>query len=928
MHRCRLTSCTLCAVLLIGLVPLWGHAQPKGYIDPGDFNAKLLEHYTKKMIDSVREEQGLPALYNDSILYLSANDHARYLRKKPQIGHVQEIDRMATPQLRIKYFGGDFMGSGENVARIFVHRRARLASGKTGRVRTYRQAAYQLTHTWINSPPHYKNMTHPDFDITGLAVSYNPENDAVSAVQTFGMVRDSYTPHHTNEKYFPYQKRNLPKKDTGTGKRPIRETNPERPGGNNPSDRAPGHSNNTSNLSFERSDGFFDRIKKGIRLRTHMIQNGWEVKDPSLYYPHKHHDFGITHEPESEACQQFIRKYGGGPLKLRAVNDSVYLFRGSYRRAQRAFDDRKDGLVMEIVPFAYYRCDTSLYDVLPRRTNGGCAFSGKISRPRYSKVLFNELYINQDEHGRDPDRFTPYLGSLESYRDQPVEINILTLQNNKICRVNRFNHVKGQIMHYRDSIDPLPFRFHWDSVTYIPNLTPKYARAQIHFEPNETSIPQDSLRPISRILNDSSEKADLLSVQAYASIEGHKKENTDLFRQRADNVIRLLGLDNQDSIRIKRQQSENWDKLKEQLDQHHFTFLKGLDQSRIREFVNQPANKKQMEKLLDAQRFVQVILRYFTRVTPQNIHRIARKEYLEIYRVLKAQHQRPNFYRFPPKLMTQIEHIYRFLLRENRQGKIPFSMIDNLPVVLIPDKDQRKTEKDPLAHLKQLKYRYQLQFRNESLKQSQYLARLEYLVQQENTHPAVRFNYKTHQINQISNSHPDFYDPKDIRRLGRFVRSIRGQVPQQDYHSMKLYYHFLKANKAYSQSPYTATADPSLEYIFNHYPVENLSRTGRIHFARYFVLFERWNYALSVLEPFTREPLFDPRAYKLSLIIRYGEYKQNAGFDHYKEIIEARKKLPKKDWCQLFTAGERINFQVLDYQPLRMLYCETCAENY
>lgn len=899
---------------LILLSPSLAQGQKGGYIDPGDFDARLLEHFTRKMIDSVREEQGLKPLFNDSTLYLAAKDHARYLRKKPEIGHVQEDDRMATPQLRIEHFGGNFMGTGENVARIFVHRRAKLASGKTGRVRTYRQAAYQLTHTWINSPPHYRNMIHPDFDITGLAVSYNPENDAVTAVQTFGMVRDSYSPTHTSEKYFPYQE-TKPNPSSGESSAPRQEE----------SDDTSGKPQTLSDHSFEKPDGFFARLRKGIRLRKHMLKNGWEVTDPRFYYSHKHHDFGITYEPECKTCQTFKKKYSSASFKLRPGEDKVHLFWGDYRRAERAFDDRKDGLVMEIVPFSYYSCDTSLYNVLPRRTNGGCAFNGKIRKPRYKRVLFDKLFFKKDKRGRDPSYFMPYLGSLEGFTDQPVEVNVLELQDNKICRVTPFMHINGTMLRYRDSIDPLPFRFPWDSVTYVPNLTPKYSKAKIHFEPNETKIPRDSLATILRLLHDSTEKADLLTVQAYASIEGYKKENKGLFRERADNVIRVLGLNDQDSIRIKRQQSENWEKLKEQLGQHHFSFLRGLDQSRIRDFVNRPANKRQMEKLLDAQRFVQVILRYFTRVTPENIHRIARNEYMEIYHVLRGQHQRPNFYRFPPELMTQIEHIYRFLLRENRQEKIPFSVIDTLPVVLIPDKQKRKTEKDPLAHLKELKYRHQLQFRSDSLNTSQYLARLKYLKKQENTHPTVRFNYKTHQINQINTFLPDFYDWKDIHKLKRFVESIKGKVPEKDYNSMKLYYHFLKANKAYSQNPYTAIANHSLQYIFNHYPVNDLSRNERIRFARYFVLFHQWDYALSVLEPYSHEPMFDKRAYKLSLIIRYSQYKRDAGFDYYKEIFEARKKLPRKEWCELFTGDERINFQILDYQPLRMLYCETCS---
>lgn len=140
---------------------------------------------------------------------------------------------------------------------------------------------------------------------------------------------------------------------------------------------------------------------------------------------------------------------------------------------------------------------------------------------------------------------------------------------------------------------------------------------------------------------------------------------------------------------------------------------------------------------------------------------------------------------------------------------------------------------------------------------------------------------------------------------------------------MKLFYHFLKANKVHEVNPHGTLADRSMKYIFIHFPVDNLSLYKRIQFARYFITFHKWNYALQVLEPYTREPLFNERAYRLWLIVKYGRHRGKDNFDYYKEIIEAMKKLSEETWCELFTAKERLNFQVLDYKPLRYLYCET-----
>jgi len=94
---------------------------------------------------------------------------------------------------------------------------------------------------------------------------------------------------------------------------------------------------------------------------------------------------------------------------------------------------------------------------------------------------------------------------------------------------------------------------------------------------------------------------------------------------------------------------------------------------------------------------------------------------------------------------------------------------------------------------------------------------------------------------------------------------------------------------------------------------------------RPFVNFYKWNYAFQILEPYTRQPLFNERAYKLWLIIKYGRHRGEDNFDYYEAIIKARKKLSREDWCELFTAKERVNFQILDYKPLRYLYCKTCG---
>jgi hypothetical protein len=43
--------------------------------------------------------------------------------------------------------------------------------------------------------------------------------------------------------------------------------------------------------------------------------------------------------------------------------------------------------------------------------------------------------------------------------------------------------------------------------------------------------------------------------------------------------------------------------------------------------------------------------------------------------------------------------------------------------------------------------------------------------------------------------------------------------------------------------------------------------------------------------------------------------------EYYENILKASDILPTEEWLGLFQGSCRINFQLLDYEPLRNLYC-------
>ena len=159
-------------------------------IDIENFNHKYLEHLIKVGIDSLRTTRGLQPLQNDPILFKASQDHAFYMKGTNILDHDQKDDpEKKNPHKRITFYGGNYRMTAENIALSYVY--LPLTSGGSrdrGKIITdYQDLAESFVHGWDKSRGHHRNIMTPDFNITGVCVSYNPINQAVFAVQKFGM---------------------------------------------------------------------------------------------------------------------------------------------------------------------------------------------------------------------------------------------------------------------------------------------------------------------------------------------------------------------------------------------------------------------------------------------------------------------------------------------------------------------------------------------------------------------------------------------------------------------------------------------------------------------------------------------------------------------------------------------------------------------
>ena len=187
-------------ILLLFILPCLSYSQTSDLrVNPDQLNFKFLEHLIKIKVDSIRAENSLERLINDTILYLSSRDHARYLTRTEDLSHYQMGSRRKrTYHERAVRFGAEDYYVSENLGRMSLSEFAKNNS----RV-SYDQIANHIVNKWVASAGAMANILAPSHAIIGVASWYDKDQRELRLAASFATVTKFYKPHK-NLDYFPY----------------------------------------------------------------------------------------------------------------------------------------------------------------------------------------------------------------------------------------------------------------------------------------------------------------------------------------------------------------------------------------------------------------------------------------------------------------------------------------------------------------------------------------------------------------------------------------------------------------------------------------------------------------------------------------------------------------------------------------------------
>ena len=820
-------------------------------IDYKNIDFYYLEHLIKIGIDSLRKEKGLQQLYNDSILYLAAKDQSDYILYTNNFGHYQLNNPIKeTPHKRITYYGGDYPTTAENVAKIFLYIpvKSNVHNGKSVQIQDYKQAAQEFVIGWRNSKGHYKNIIHPDFNITGISVSYNSKTQALYAVQTFG------------------------KTDRKLDNQAIK----------------------SSVLKPENNSAYI--VPKPHKKHAWGIKSGDNIKNKERY--------------------QKLKQMYLSDLKLLVRNDSIYIQFSSLNSSRLFFQDKKDGLTLEFIPFKHYTSD-SIYYTRHSRRNGACIFNGFVKKPLYKKELYD--LIKQQRKLRKSQSLIINFGKVPEYiQNELSEINLLVLDKNQIIDNISFKHLQGNLLFYQVKADTIPVKFQVrdSEFSYKPDYDTLIYK--VHFERDETNTDYSELKKMLQQIDQKRYKPYYGIVTSFASVEGAVDHNIELYQQRAQNMINVIKSELKDSFQLFINTKENWALFHKQINNTKYEFLSDTSIEYIRRFLSLNQPLIDLDKELKQQRYVNLYLVLKEVITEKTYINYAINDY---YRTFKTANEKYSLSNMDKKKLSNLQH---YIFNKVLEGKIGWHTLDTLPISF--NLGKYNSTKQSFRQLEIDFMMFNLAYNKKLTDKTKYLY-YKQLANINGTDPIVSLNYFIMSIDKRYSKIATYIDFSDMKVLSHFKKTL-DKFDKTDtiklIKDLKLYYHIENLFQVYKLNPFSNLSNNknSIRFIYDYFMDSSLDENIRIRAAQYLILFESYDLAFNLIKD-----LYDNGTDNKEIITSYLilKYSNNNITDDFYLLFLLAEEFSSEDWCNLFTGSNRINFQILDYEIMRDFYCKQCG---
>jgi uncharacterized protein YkwD len=857
-------------------------------IDPLNLNTKLLEHEIKVLVDSTRIANKLPPLFNDSILFVASNHHANYLVSKGVLSH-EETGKKAflTPQDRANYYGAPKSYLvGENI--VFASYNASVKSkGKTFITNDYKEIARCLVFLWINSKGHFKNMIHPDYQITGLAIGIDPKLNRIYACQKFAQVVYKYS-FEENKSFFPYS--DLTQSDVN-----------------------------------EISTKLAQDVTYPFGLKYNKKEKCDECKESWRYHPSMSvrvsRNYFILRVEDADFVKELIKNRNDGfaieivPFDAFACGNPQYEIEASRRNGLK----RTSGKILEPV----YRKDL-IKGFKKRKKIKNLSFAKYLFKA--DSVAFFKRFGSYKLVNFNAKYFEYKLGKVPKGLSTWWNHNLMYIHNKQICHFMYLTNYPGELD--LDLIDvpyypPVPVNNYDFKLEYFKDTV------ELFYDPGKTVHNGNELENLISKYQEKHITIKRIQIDGFCSVEGDAKTNEILHKERAVNILEQLKFVlNSDTI-YRINSTVAWDHFYATIKNHpKWKFLFPYSQSEIINYLTNPNNDRPLD-ILSKERKVHIEIEGVRELSPQNAP-------YYINRDIKSLFFKDKNGKVRCEQTDKLQQIY--------EKAYYFSTVDTLTKteflkIKFPNFDGALTHQ--LEHdISFYRYHY-LKDTSDRSAHAALESKIESVFKMcgAANHLTPEFHYLTacllvEKIRQKKNNTKDNPDiQKAFDRLNLLLSwyqldsAFEINVAKANLNIVNILCETVDPDLLFEHSD---VINSSLIHIVQYYRrTDQLNPKTALKLGKLLCYFKNIPLAIDLCEDF----LYDDEILKLYLPLTYTHTSFLSSEDeiefelHFQNLLlEAKERLTQEEWCKLFYGKFGIPFQVMDNKALHTEFCDNCPK--
>ncbi len=314
-------------------------------------------------------------------------------------------------------------------------------------------------------------------------------------------------------------------------------------------------------------------------------------------------------EPEDRSCNacKKFKDWEGLASGLYVEEGKIFIKYANLKALSKFIRKSGDGLAVDVIQRSQY--DNPDYNIV----DNNLISKGVLLKTVTMSKLYSKNKIKPVKKGSrtiKPTSLDVQLGVLPKKITGPYELNLLIVQDGKLCKVIMPSKIEQGD---QESNSPLSMLLMPDSAAYFkPPFEPKSESTlltfTVPFEKNKSDYKATDMEPFLTALQEPDFLIEGLYITAYSSIEGDAKSNEKLQKKRAESIVKALSNMQKAGVVTNVKTTDSWNLFQMEAEDGKYDYLTKMTKEKAIAEINGKGLSAELEPILGKERFAQIIM--------------------------------------------------------------------------------------------------------------------------------------------------------------------------------------------------------------------------------------------------------------------------------------------------------------------------------